>query len=759
MTSATAAGALAHTTHGPGGIRRHSLAEHLLEVARLAGDHATPFGGRDWARLAGLWHDLGKYRPAFQRYLRAAGAADAENAHIEGAAGRVSHSTAGALLACERFGIPGRVLAYLIAGHHAGLYDWHSDSSSVEARLASDAGRAELAEALAETPAAVLDDGGFAPDLRAVPGGSAGFALWLRMLFSALVDADFLDTEAFMDQGKAAARGAWPQLATLREAFDAHMTQLAAQAPDTPVNRLRARILAQCRAKAAQPPGHFSLTVPTGGGKTLASMAFALDHALAHGQRRVIYVIPYTSIIEQTADVFRRIFGEAVIEHHSNAESDPGRENLRSRLACENWDAPVVVTTSVQFFESLFAARTSRCRKLHHIAGAVVVLDEAQLLPPQFLKPILGVLNLLTRHYGVTVVLSTATQPALARQEYFDPRKTIAGLDDVRELMQGGPHVADPDELYRNLRRVRVRLPADWQARTAWEDLATELAAHPSVLAIVNTRRHAAELHRLLPNGALHLSALMCGAHRADVIAAVKARLKNGEPTRVVSTQLVEAGVDLDFPVVYRALAGLDSIAQAAGRCNREGRLDDLGQVVVFVPPAGALPELLAKGEQACRTVLHAHTGDPLDRALFERYFRQLYYQCDLDPHGIEQLLMVDGKTLAVNFRSAAERFRLIDDTDQASVIVRYHGPDGQDATVDQRLTQLRRDGSARWLLRALQRYTVTIRQRDARRLLAQGDIEELIPGLFVQVSDVLYHPVLGLLIDEAPTAANALIV
>ncbi|MGE3298504.1 MAG: CRISPR-associated endonuclease Cas3'' [Porticoccaceae bacterium] len=729
-----------------GVIRRHDLADHLCEVARLAGDHATPFGGRDWARVAGLWHDLGKYRPRFQSYIRAASGGDAETAHIEGKPGRAPHSTAGALLACDRFGTPGRVLAYLIASHHAGLYDWNSENSSLECRLNQDDSREELAEALAAAPPTdVLDSGDFAPDLRRVPGGSAGFALWLRMLFSALVDADFLDTEAFMDEGKAASRGAWPPLATLRASFDAHMTQLAAQAPDTPVNRLRARILAQCRAKASQQPGHFSLTVPTGGGKTLASMAFALDHALAHGQRRIIYVIPYTSIIEQTADVFRRIFGDAVIEHHSNAESDPGRENLRSRLACENWDAPVVVTTSVQFFESLFAARTSRCRKLHHIAGSVVVLDEAQLLPPEFLKPILGALNLLTGHYGVTAVLSTATQPALARQEYFDPQMSIAGLDDVRELMHGGPLIADPDELYRDLRRVRVRLPADWQARTAWEDLATELAALPSVLAIVNTRRHAAELHRLLPKDTLHLSALMCGAHRADVIAAIKARLEQGEPTRVVSTQLVEAGVDLDFPVVYRALAGLDSIAQAAGRCNREGRLDDLGEVVVFVPPDPAPPGLLAKGEGACRGVLHGHTGDPLDRALFERYFRQLYYQCDLDQHGIEELLMVDGKTLAVNFRTAAERFRLIDDADRATIIVLYRGPDGQDTTVDQRLAQLRRDGPARWLLRALQRYTVSIHQRDARRLLAQGDTEELIPGLFVQVSDVLYDRILGL--------------
>ncbi|MFZ5532106.1 MAG: CRISPR-associated helicase Cas3' [Pseudomonadota bacterium] len=756
---------LAHIRCADTNVHEHLLDSHLREVARRAADHAAGFGGQEWARLAGLWHDLGKYRPGFQRYLRTATGTAAENAHIEGGAGRVSHSTAGALLACERFGTTGRVLAYLIASHHAGLYDWNSDESSLEARLASEASRAELAEALAAAPPEILDHGAFVPNLRAIPGGSAGFALWLRMLFSALVDADFLDTEAFMDEGRAAARGAWPELGALRTAFDAHMTGIASTAPDTPVNRLRARILAQCRAKAAERPGHFSLTVPTGGGKTLASMAFALDHALIHGQRRVIYVIPYTSIIEQTADVFRGIFGEAVIEHHSNADTDPGCEDLRSRLACENWDAPIVVTTSVQFFESLFAARTSRCRKLHHIVNSVVVLDEAQLLPPEFLKPILGVLNLLTRHYGVTVVLSTATQPALARQAYFDPKRDIDGRDDVRELMQGGPQVETPDELYRDLKRVHVRLPADWQRRTTWEEVAAELAMHDRVLAIVNTRRHAAALHALLPKDAadpqstLHLSALMCGAHRADVIASIKARLAKGLPIRVVSTQLVEAGVDLDFPVVYRALAGLDSIAQAAGRCNREGRLPCLGEVVVFVPPEAAPPGLLAKGEGACRSVLHRYAGDPLDRALFERYFRQLYYQCELDKHGIEKLLAVDGNTLAVNFRSAADRFRLIDEADQASVIVLYRGPQGRDDTVDQRLAQLRRDGPERWLLRALQRYTVSIHERDAERLLAQGDIAELLPGLFVQVSDVLYHPVLGLLTGDTGVPASALIV
>jgi CRISPR-associated endonuclease/helicase Cas3 len=651
------------------------------------------------------------------------------------------------------------VLAYLIAGHHAGLSDWNSEISSLEYRLAQEDSLRELEESLAaDPPQEILDSKGFAPNLRAIPGGPVqekriglGFALWVRMLFSCLVDADFLDTETYMDPRRAEQRRHWPGIAQLLDLFDRHMAAFSAAAKVTPVNRLRADILVQCRAKAAEAPGLFSLTVPTGGGKTLSSMAFALEHAKRHGMRRVIYVIPYTSIIEQTADVFRNIFGDAVVEHHSNAESDPGDENLKSRLACENWDAPVVVTTSVQFFESLFAAKTSRCRKLHNIVNSVVVLDEAQLLPPEFLQPVLDTLNLLARHYGVTVVLSTATQPALATREYFDPRQNLRGLDGVREI------VADPDALYRALRRVAVRLPADWSTPTAWEALAEEIERHETVLAIVNTRKHARVLHGLLPEGTLHLSALMCGAHRAQVIRDIKARLNAGVATRVVSTQLVEAGVDLDFPVVYRALAGLDSIAQAAGRCNREGRLAS-GEVVVFVPPQPAPPGMLRKGEDACRSVLHGHKGDPLDRDLFARYFERFYFACDLDAEHIGELLKVDGRTLAVNFRAAAERFRLIREEDTAPVVVLYRGTDGTDDTVDGLVGSLRNRGPERWLMRMLQRYTVSIRRRDALQRLG-GDLDEVIPGLFVQRGDWLYHPVLGLALEDVPPAPAQTIV
>ncbi len=747
---------IAHAAQNTDGSWRdpHDLDEHLTSVAALAAEFACAFGP-EWARLAGRWHDLGKYRQRFQNYIRLASGFEVD-AHIQGEAGKAPHSTAGAILACDRFDAAGRVLAYLIAGHHAGLADWFG---GLEVRLAAIDSRAELDEALAESPPAhILDHGDFQPNLRAIPGGRDGFALWVRMLFSALVDADFLDTERYMDAEKFAQRNQWPTLDRLAPRFDAHMAKLAAKADSTPVNALRADILRQCREKAALEPGLFSLTVPTGGGKTLSGMAFALEHARTHGKRRVIHVIPYTSIIEQTADIFRSIFGEAVIEHHSNAESDPGQENTASRLACENWDAPIVVTTNVQFFESLFAARTSRCRKLHNLVDSVVILDEAQLLPPEFLQPILDVLKLLARHYGVSVVLSTATQPALSTREYFDPSQNLRGLDDVREIID------DPDALYQALERVNVRLPADWQQASEWPQVADDLARHDSVLAIVNTRKDARALWELLPEGTLHLSALLCGAHRSQRIAEIKARLKSGVPTRVVSTQLVEAGVDVDFPVVYRALAGLDSIAQAAGRCNREGGLTEKGEVVVFVPPKPAPPGLLRKGENACKSVLYGVTESPLSCMRFEQYFRQLFAACTLDEHGIcGDLFMannkLDGDELAVNFRTAADNFRLIRDEDNASIIVLYRGTDGQDNSIDKWLATLRLEGPQRWLMRKLQRYTVNIHRREAQALLQQGDIVELMPGLYIQMSDWLYHPELGLNPEGTPPNSASAIV
>ena len=754
----------------------HSLEAHLLAVAEMAAGFSQAFDTvpthQQWAYLAGLWHDLGKYRPGFQRYLKLS---SNEDAHIEGrVAGREkTHSIAGALWALQSYKeshgkggeLAARTLAYLIASHHAGLYDWNSgDTVGLKVRLASTDSQTELNEARqADPPVDILSSGGFNPvaAITTIPGGfEKGYALWVRLMFSCLVDADFLDTEAHFDSAKTQRRQGFPGLTAMLDAFDTFMAVKAAKAAPSLVNTLRANILQQCRDKAVLSPGFFSLTVPTGGGKTLSSLAFALRHAQqapAGVVRRIVYAIPYTSIIEQTADQFRQALAalgdDVLIEHHSQAESDDTQETARSRLACENWDAPLIVTTNVQLFESIFAAKTSRCRKLHRLVNSVIVMDEAQQLPPEFLQPILDALKLLVAHYGVTVVFCTATQPALTKTEYFDKSKGLDGIANVSEI------VDDPDDLYRQLDRVRVELPADWNTPTAWADLAKRVAQEDCVLAIVGTRKAARELHRLLPEGTLHLSALMCGAHRSDEIKKIKQRLSDkcdgtdSRPLRVVATNLVEAGVDLDFPVVYRALAGLDCIAQAAGRCNREGRLPNKGRVVVFVPTEKPPKGLPALGAAVCKSLLHDRPENPLERSMFERYFKHLYYDCDLDAKGIRKLLTAD-RELAVNFRIAAELFQLIDDRDSALVVVRYEDRRGD---IEQWLATLASQGPERWLMRKLQRLTVSIAQRDANRMLVQGSLTlSIVPGLYVQADTCgLYHPALGLQTDDVPYNPN----
>ncbi len=730
----------------------HYLDNHLQDVAKLAAEFAAAFDSEDWARLSALWHDLGKFREKFQKYIKAASGYEKRydpEAHIkdEETSGRVDHSTAGAIHAIEKLGIQGRILAYLIAGHHAGLPDWNSTEggqSSLLQRVETGKKKGYLQEAQHATPASnILEQ----PSPASLPP-QGSLALWIRMLFSCLTDADFLDTEKFMDGGKNGLRANYPSRPELKLAFDRYMEK---KGGNSTVNCIRADVLRQCRDKATLPSGLFSLTVPTGGGKTLSSMAFALNHTVHHGKSRVIYVIPYTSILEQTAETFRDIFGkENVIEHHSNL--DPDKEDSRARLATENWDAPIVVTTNVQFFESLFAAKSSRCRKLHNIVNSVVVLDEAQLLPPEFLAPILHVMQDLAKGYKVSFVLSTATQPA------FSSRPKFAGLNDVSELMD------DPEQLYIDLKRVDAELPADFNAPRTWESIASELQQYESALCIVNSRKDCRELHALMPKDTIHLSALMCGQHRSEVIADIKQRLKDGIPTRVISTQLVEAGVDMDFPVVYRALAGLDAVAQAAGRCNREGELKDekgilvMGRVVVFVPPKPAAPGLLRKAQQSGQEIMRLTAGTPLTRERFEAYFQHYYASLNsLDKEGIVGLLdmhnVADAGKYKFNFRTAAEKFRLIDKEGQTAIIVRY----GESLKLIETLeaSQNMEPHQRRAILRKLQRYTVNIRENECRKLMASSDVQELFPGIFVLTSDGLYRQDIGLVMGEALSAAS----
>lgn len=768
--------------HGPD----HALTDHLQAVADRAA-RCAPAGAQPWAHQAGLWHDLGKFRPGFQRYIR-----EDENAHIEGrGVGKrdKSHSAAGAVQALQelkqRFGEPGRqagwLLAHLIAAHHAGLYDAADlkdrlfgsgrGDSEREHREAADACTA-LAPALLALPEA-LDARTMLPGIPGLREGEPlAQALWLRMLFSALVDADFLDTEAYLNRSHAQRRAGFPPLAEYLAQLDAHLDGMAGRVhaagrADEPVMRARARVLVDCRAAAMQPPGVFSLQVPTGGGKTLASLAFALRHAVAHGLTRVIVAIPYTSIVEQTVDVLADIFGrDALVEHHSQADDDAKAETARSRLACENWDAPLIVTTNVQLFESLFAARTSRCRKLHRVQQSVIVLDEAQTLPPPFLQPTLDALRLLVAHYGVTLVSCTATQPVLSDIARFDARASLRGLTrgDVRprEIVQA------VQPLYEQLERVHLHWPVDLQTPEEIPAIAARLAAEPVVLAIVNTRRDAAALVRALdttaPDGepTLHLSAAMCGQHRADTIAEIRQRLdaRRGDDDRtlrVVSTQLVEAGVDIDFPVVFRALAGLDAIAQAAGRCNREGRLGARGgRVEVFVRPIPATLAALVRAAQATHSVLGTARPEALPPALFNEYFRHWYSQFQLDEKLVLPMLKAS-PDFDLRLRSAAQAYRLIDDQDQVAVVVPYTPARGADERSTQALAALKAGSAERRHLRVLQRFVVQARRREVQAGLGRGDFTEPLPGWLVLIDDRRYSARFGLLGEGAPLDAATL--
>ena len=585
----------------------------------------------------------------------------------------------------------------MVDGHHAGLPDGEGDATSLTFHLC----KAQEPQGVeAESPKDVRT---LLPDFLRKDGNLKVW-LWVKMLYSCLVDADWLDTERFMDAKRAESRpDAFDGLPTLLERYRAHMATFRA---DTPVNKLRADILQVVLAKAKNAPGLYTLTVPTGGGKTLASLGFALEHATAHGKRKIIYAIPYSTIIEQTSATHAKVLGERnVLEHHAEAKWREGKDEVANplRQLTENWaGVPVVVTTNVQFFESFFSALSSRCRKLHNVANSVIILDEAQKLPEKFLAPCAELLNLLVSDYGCTVVLCTATQPNLSA---FG--NAFAGATEL---------APDVDRLYAALRRV------DYHelGRLEWPALAERIAAENGALCVVNTRQDArnlyAELAKRKGDATFHLSTWMCPAHRRDVIAQIRERLKAHLPTYVVSTSLIEAGVDLDFPAVFRALAGLDSLAQAAGRCNREGRLVNPdgtpahGQVYLFEEPKPCVMGTLRKAQQCTRRL-----GD-LTECLhnpdnFKKYFAFYYY--DLSDRGEDYLLQLKTypKDFPIAFRSVSDAFHIISDEADVTVFVPY----GKEATA--MLEEAVAHGLTKERLRALRGVRVQLRQHDYERL------------------------------------------
>ena len=563
-----------------------------------------------------------------------------------------------------------------------------------------------------------------------------GVAFFVRMIFSALVDADFLDTEAFMSPDRSSSRPTWPGdvIRQMRDALDEH---LAGFDDTSEINQIRKSVLQACVDASTSMPGCFSLTVPTGGGKTLSSLAFALRHALEYGMERVIYVAPFTTIIEQNAEVFRAALGsiagfDPVLEHHSTL--DAGQETVTSRLATENWDAPLVVTTSVQFYESLFACRTSRARKLHRIARSVIILDEAQTLPVDLLQPSLRALAELTQHYGATVVLCTATQPSVGFTKDFQ-----IGLENVREI------IPSPVGLYSSLRRTQL---TDL-GRVDDSELASRFAEYPQALCVVNTRSHARALFdRLGPDPSrFHLSARMCPAHRTAKIASIRTRLDQGEPCQVVSTQLIEAGVDLDFPVVFRSLAGLDSLAQAAGRCNRNGKLPDLGDVFLFQSEHVRSERYFSETRDCAIQVLPLHE-DPLSIESIEQYFRLYYWQQNARWDHKElmgEFALVNDRTFPflLNFKTAADKYRLIEDSGKPVIV-----PWGD--TGIRLCARLRSTPGllGRKMLRSLQRFTVQVPSRDWQKSL--GTAIELVHDRYpVLVSpELCYSEETGLSLD-----------
>jgi CRISPR-associated endonuclease/helicase Cas3 len=721
----------------------HDLVSHLRQTAERARKNAEKFGAGELAYLAGLWHDLGKFNPAFQKYLL-----DCREAALAGdrapRGGSVPHAVYGAALAAESV----QSLAAVIYGHHAGLPDRDRYGEALK--------QPEMRKMYGELlPAArdAVEDLDFRGDARGLlsdpPRNELQAEVLQRMLFSSLVDADFLDTETHFDPGIGRSRGSAVSVDEMWEVLRRDQDRLMSgpTGNGSSVNSVRREVYENCVAAAGGDPGVFRLAVPTGGGKTRSGLAFALKHAAEHDLDRVIVAVPYTSIIEQTADVYRGVFSDldpgAVLEHHSAVRregKDGERQDearVRAKLASENWDAPLVVTTTVQLFESLFANRTSRCRKLHNIARSVIVLDEVQTLPVSLLAPTVDMLAELTRRYGVTVVLCTATQPALDERSRY-----LQGFQSVRDIVPTERAL----EHFRVLQRVEYETPSEeW----AWHEIAERLvAASPKkqAMVVLNTRKDTLTLlDELEGEPVLHLSTLLCGAHRRDVLAEVKRRLKAGEPCLLVATQVVEAGVDLDFPVVFRAMGPLDRIVQAAGRCNREGKLDGHGRVVVFKPEQRRTP----KGEYEAgfreAEIMIGGGADLHDPSIFRDYFRRLYQDIPTDGRNVQKLRK------EFDYPEVAARYRLVSEN-SVPVVVRYGAGGAEGGKLDRLLKRIRRTGLWGGDHRRLQSYVVSMFEEEFKKNREWAD--EVAEGVFVWTGG--YDGLRG--IEQVETDPTALI-
>jgi CRISPR-associated endonuclease/helicase Cas3 len=689
------------------------LKNHLFNTADLAEKFGTDAGISELARTAALLHDIGKYSKAFQ-------------ARLDGSPHKVDHATAGARIATELFNKTdiekwlATMLAYCIAGHHTGLPNYGSvidvdTDGTLLARLDPEKKRLEDFSAYKTE----IDTAMLAVKSRAIKTAKEhqGFSLafMTRMLYSALVDADFQETETYM-KDDLKPRGGYASIEELCEQFKTFLQKF--DNPQDEINKKRTETLKACIEKSDSDQGFFTLTIPTGGGKTLASMAFALNHAVKHGLNRIIYVIPFTSIIEQNAGVFKECLGEEnILEHHSNFDwsqkhdstlpDDETKDVLdKLKLASENWDIPIVVTTNVQFFESLFANKSSRCRKLHNMAKSVIIFDEAQMLPREYMKPCMLGIKELVQNYGASAIFCTATQPSLGR---FLDNVTFAEL------------APDPQALFEFYKRVQVKNIG----RIPDADLIEKIQTYPQALCIVNTRKHAKGLFdQLEEKGRFHLSTLMCPTHRKETLIKIRELLKSGQPCRVISTQVMEAGIDVDFPVGFRALAGLDSIIQAAGRVNREMK-QDISDVYVFDPETPFIkktPVFIKQGASVAESILRNYSENPDSVPAIEEYFTSLYNLQGNNAFDVKRILAHFNKgenELDFDFKTAAEDFRLIDNNTVA-VVIPYNDE------VRKLLEQARYHPFPFKFARQLQMYTVNIYENEFKKLQSKGVIETI---------------------------------
>lgn len=689
-----------------------SVRQHLLGTAERAEQFADEFGAGRHAKRTGLLHDIGKFAEDVQRRMM-------DPVHV----GKVNHTSAGAQVAARQY--RDLYAAFAIAGHHGGLADAGGKGSTPSDGTLQGKLLYKPRDFSAYRQQVRPEDGMLAPEWIGMDRRAGSF--YTRMLFSCLVDADFLDTEAFMRAGQPPRGGGEPMEALLKK-LDAYMTPLFPG--QTPINKKRCEILARCRMAGSGSKGLYTLTVPTGGGKTTASLAFALAHAVTNCCRRVIYVVPYMSIIEQNAAKFAEILGEEnVLEHHSGVEVDESalddsaqEQWMRKRLATENWDAPVVVTTAVQFFESLYGCRTSKCRKLHNIANSVIIFDEAQMMPLDYLMPCVYAIAELIRHYGVTAVLCTATQPALGA--LF---RQCAPTLDIREIME------DPAGLYSFFRRVSFSQEGLINER----ELSQGLAEQRQALCVVNTKKRAQALYDSLPEeGRFHLSTRMTPNDRHAAIEKIRQRLAAGETCRVISTSLIEAGVDVDFPSVWREEAGLDSILQAAGRCNREGKHSRQESTVHVFRLEECSARQYRKPIDALRYVLD-HCLEMDSPEAIRQYFLSLLQARGetIDSKGIL------GICEAFDFRTAAEKFKMIEENTMTVYI-----PNARNEAL---LEDLRAGRYDMRTIRRLQRDGVNVYQQDVQRLLAAGKVWQTADGFLILADETSYDAHRGLSSDE----------